>query len=134
MRVMLALALSAAGAATAAAPVPRAVPAAPTLIPAAGMVGVWDYQYGDQFDGALYLFADGSYFAYHDPELRAHYVGRWSWDGRTLTLDERRWCMASGEVSAHATRYEFVLSQTPCGTVFQGHTTAGTRVVLLDRR
>ncbi|TXH99573.1 MAG: hypothetical protein E6Q76_19690 [Rhizobium sp.] len=91
------------------------VPPAPKELPAAALTGRWHYRYGPHLDGRMWLYADHTYVAHHEPG-GVIYHGVWWVDGKCLEIRERSFNPATGSEGGVAPyRFDFTRG-LGCGT------------------
>lgn len=100
------------------------IPPPPKELPAAALVGKWQYRWGWMDAGTMWVFPDGTYTAVHGRGHPGVCTGTWAVEGWTLVLTETVYDAEKGTVSGpRLYRVEFPADRYPRlrGT-WNGHT------------
>lgn len=98
-------------------------------------VGLWDYKYGQQEEGLMWLQPNGIYISRHAPNAQMYYLGVWWVEGDSLCLREtsyhpdafdRKW---SNNWNSY--QFKFDMTKLPC---FCGRTNYGSEIRFSNRR
>lgn len=112
------------------------VPPPPKALCTDALIGLWDYQYGHQENGLMWLQSNGIYFSRHSPEAQGYYWGLWWVDRNRLHLWEYSYFPESADRKwgIYCNRYQFDFDLTNAPFHYAGKTNYGSKVLLSGRR